>query len=104
MRRNTLLAAAVLLAACASAVDPYDRIEGFAPEDGSCRIDIVDRETGKVFHSEQVRGKFSAGFGLSTDSPRRVDVLAVCGGKVTKALYRVTPGALGRTDLGSIER
>jgi len=29
-------------------------------------------------------------------------VLAVCGGRVTKALRRVAPGSLGVTDLGAI--
>jgi hypothetical protein len=31
-----------------------------------------------------------------------VDIRAVCNGKVTKELTRVTPGSLGMTDLGSI--
>jgi len=102
MRRIVLLPALVVLAACGSVTEPYNRIVGYAPDEGDCRIDIVDRETGKVVHSEPVRGKFSAGFGLDKDSPRRVDVLAVCGGKVTKELRRVTPGSIGRTDLGAI--
>jgi len=102
MRCIACQAAALVLAACGSMTDPYNRIVGYAPDDGNCRIDIVDRETGKVVHSEPVRGKFSAGFGLDKDSPRRVDILAVCGGKVTKELRRVTPGSIGRTDLGSI--
>jgi hypothetical protein len=102
MRPIVLLPALAVLAACGSMTEPYNRIIGYAPEDGECRIDIVDRETQKVVHSEPVRGKFSAGYGLDKDSPKRVDVLAICGGKVTKALRRVTPGSLGVTDLGSV--
>jgi hypothetical protein len=102
MRRIIFASTLLLLAACGSVTEPYNRIVGYAPDEGDCRIDIVDRETGKVVHSEPVRGKFSAGFGLDKDSPRRVDVLAVCGGKVTKELRRVTPGSIGRTDLGAI--
>ena len=102
MRRIACLAAVLLLAACGSVTEPYNRIVGYAPENSDCRIDIVDRETGMVVHSEPVSGKFSAGYGLNKDSPRRVDVLAVCGGKVTKELRRVTPGSIGKTDLGSI--
>ncbi len=102
MRRVFCLSAMLLLAACGSVTEPYNRIVGYAPENGDCRIDIVDRETGKVVHSEPVSGKFSAGFGLDKDSPRRVDIRAICGGRVTKELRRVTPGSIGRTDLGSI--
>jgi len=102
MRSRPFLPALLVLAACGGATNPYNRITGYAPPDGDCRIDIVDREAGKVVHSEPVRGNFSAGFGLDENSPRRVDVLAVCGGKETKALRRVTPGSLGTTDLGAI--
>ena len=102
MREIPLIPVLLLLAACGGVTEPYDRITGYAPPDGDCRIDILDRETGKVVHSEPVRGKFSAGYGLDKDSPRRVDVLAVCGGKVTKALRRVTPGSIGMTDIGAI--
>ena len=101
--RATSWIAVLLLTACAGVTENYNRITGFAPEDGSCRLDIVDRETQKVVHSEKVSGKFSAGFGLNKDSPRRVDILAVCNGKVTKTLSRVTPGSLGMTDMGAIE-
>jgi hypothetical protein len=92
----------LFLAGCAGITEPYNRITGFAPEDGSCRVDILDRDTQKVIHSEQVRGKFSVGFGLNKDSPRRVDILAVCNDRITKELRRVTPGSLGMTDLGAI--
>jgi len=102
MRRIASLVVVPLFAACGSVTEPYNRIVGYAPENGDCRIDIVDRETRKVVHSEPVRGRFSAGFGLDRDSPRRVDILAVCGGKVTKEFRRVTPGSIGRTDLGAI--
>lgn len=100
--RTILSVSLFALAGCGGVTENYNRIHGFAPEDGSCRIDIVDRDNGKVIHTEQVKGKFSAGFGLSEDSPRRVDIRAVCNGKVTKELTRVTPGSLGRTDLGAI--
>ena len=100
--RIFLLYPLLLLAACGGATNPYNRIAGYAPADGDCRIDIVDRETQKVVHSEPVRGNFSASYGLDENSPRRVDIQAVCGGKVTRELRRVTPGSLGTTDLGAI--
>lgn len=96
------LLVAAALAGCAGVTDPLNRITGYAPEDGSCRIDVVDRQTGSVVHSEQVRGKFSAGFGLNEDYPRKVDILAVCGGRVTKEFRNIVAGSIGRTDLGAI--
>jgi hypothetical protein len=95
---------AAALGACAGVTDPLNRITGHAPEDGSCRIDIVDRDSGRVLHSEQVRGNFSAGFGLKNDDyPRKVDILGVCDGKTTRAFRNVVPGSIGRTEMGSID-
>ena len=103
MKRAAPLLFAAALGGCAGVTDPLHRITGHAPEDGSCRIEVADRDTGKVLHSEQVRGNFSAGFGLKDDYPRKVDILGVCDGKVTRAFRNIVPGSIGRTEMGSID-
>jgi hypothetical protein len=40
-------------------------------------------------------------FGLNEDYPRKVDILAVCGGRVTKEFRNIVAGSISRTGLGA---
>lgn len=91
---------AAVLAGCATA--SMHRINGYAPEDGSCRVLVLESGTRRVLHAEQVRGKFSVGFGLGDEFPRKVHVQGECNGKTMREISNIAPGAIGITDLGSI--
>lgn len=94
------LAAAVLLAGCATA--SMNKITGYSPEDGSCRVLVLESGTRRVLHTEEVRGRFSIGYALGEEFPKRVHVQGQCGGKTVREISNVVPGAIGTTDLGSL--
>ncbi len=96
------VAAAMILAGCATVRDRLDQIRGVAPEDGSCSIVVYDSDTARMLSSQAVSGRFSIGFGLGDDYPRKVDIAGVCNGKTTKTFRRVVPGSIGMTEMGNI--
>ena len=91
---------AAALAGCATA--SMHKITGYAPDDGSCRVLVLESGTRRVQHAEQVRGKFSVGFGLGEEFPRKVHVQGECNGKTVRELSNIEPGVIGITELGSI--
>jgi len=91
---------AAFLTSCATT--SMHKISGYAPEDGSCSVRVLESGTRRVLHSEQVRGKFSVSFGLGEDFPRKVHVQGQCGGKTVRELSNVVPGVMGITDIGSL--
>lgn len=97
-----LAAAALVLAGCATFRDRLDQIRGVAPDDGSCSIVVYDSDTARMLSSQAVSGRFSIGFGLGDDYPRKVDIAGVCNGKTTKTFRRVVPGSIGMTEMGNI--
>ena len=101
-RRAVPLLFCVALAGCASTAEKYDRIRGIAPDDGSCSVIVYAQDTDRVLRSDAVRGRFSVGFGLGDELPRKVDIAAVCKGQRTRFLRNIVPGAFGVTDLGYI--
>lgn len=94
--------AAMVLAGCAGALDSLDQIRGVAPDDGSCSIVILEAGTTRVLSSQSVRGRFSVGFGLGDDNPRKVDITGVCDGKTVKFFGGIVPGSIGVTELGTV--
>ena len=95
---NALLA--MTLAACAGGGGQQNTINGVAPEDGSCSVDVLDHDTGNVLSSTVVRGNFSIGFGLGNAFPPKVNVAGVCNGKRVAYLPGVVYGGFGSTDIG----
>ena len=91
---------AAALAGCTTA--SMHKITGYAPDDGSCRVLVLESGTRRVLHAEQVRGKFSVGFGLGEEFPRKVHVQGECNGKTVRELSNIEPGVIGITELGSI--
>jgi hypothetical protein len=87
----------IALGACAGVGDQMSSINGFAPEDGSCRVDVLNHDTDSVYSSTVVRGNFSIGFGLGENFPPKVNVAGVCNGKRVAYLPGVVPGG---TNLG----
>jgi hypothetical protein len=91
---------AAVLAGCATA--SMHKISGYAPDDGSCRVLVLESGTRRVLHAEPVRGKFSVSFGLDDEFPGKVHVQGECNGKTVRELSNIVPGVIGVTDLGSI--
>ena len=92
----------MILAGCAGVRDSLDQIRGVAPDDGSCSIVILEAGTSRVLSSQSVRGRFSVGFGLGDEYPRKVDITGVCNGKTVKFFGGIVPGSIGVTDLGTV--
>ena len=92
----------VALTGCATSIEKYDRIRGVAPDDGSCRVVVYEQDSSRELRAETVRGRFSMGFALGDEHPRKFDIATVCGGRRTKFLRNIVPGAFGVTDLGYI--
>ena len=99
---GTVAAAVLVLAGCAGTLDSLNRIRGVAPEDGSCSVVVYEGGTPNVLSTQEVRGRFSVGFGLGDDYQRKVDVAGVCSGKTTRFFGHVVPGSVGVTEIGNI--
>ena len=100
LKAAALILMAAALAGCATAA--LHKITGYAPEDGSCRVLVLEGGTRRVLHAEPVRGKFSVGYGLGDEFPRKVHVQGECNGKTMREMSNIEPGVIGITDLGSI--
>ncbi len=101
MRMAALSAVLVIaLGACAGGGGQENTINGVAPEDGSCSVNVLDHDTDSVLSSTVVRGNFSIGFGLGNAFPPKVNVAGVCNGKRVAYLPGVVYGGLGSTNIG----
>lgn len=101
-QRKAIAAASMVLAGCASVRDSLDQIRGVAPEDGSCSVVVYDSDTARMLSSQAVSGRFSIGFHLGNEYPRKVDIAGVCSGRTTKTFHGVVPGSVGMTEMGNI--
>lgn len=99
---SAIVAVSLILAGCAELRDNLDKIRGVAPEDGSCSVVVLEAGTSRVLSSQSVRGRFSVGFGLGDEYPRKVDVTGVCDGKTVKFFGGIVPGSIGVTELGTV--
>jgi hypothetical protein len=100
--RLAILNAILILAlgACAGGAGQMNNINGVAPEDGSCSVNVLDHDTDRILSSTVVRGNFAIGFGLGDSFPPKVNVAGVCNGKRVVYLPGVIPGGIGSTNLG----
>jgi hypothetical protein len=99
--RTTLNAMVLLaLAACAGSGGQMNTINGSAPEDGSCSVNVLDHDSDGILSSTVVRGNFAIGFGLGNAFPPKVNVAGVCNGRRVAYLPGVVYGAIGSTNLG----
>jgi len=101
MRTSVLNAMLVMtLGACAGGGGQENTINGVAPEDDSCSVNVLDHDTDSVLSSTVVRGNFSIGFGLGNAFPPKVNVAGVCNGRRVAYLPGVVYGAIGSTNMG----
>jgi hypothetical protein len=87
--KSVALAAVVLLM---SGCDSAFRIHGVAPQDGSCIVNVVDKERDSIYESYAVVGEFTetviVGGGWNTPT---FTVAAECSGVAVKSVENVTP-------------
>jgi hypothetical protein len=83
-------------------MDSLHLIEGHAPPNEVCKVEIISTATGQIKRTEFVRGTFRVGYVAGGPAPSTVDIAVWCNDKSVRHLRSVNPRSTGSISLGEL--